>query len=391
MLPKPRARPGARCRLSPIRRQSDQRCPSGAAGLARAFGLDIDQTAPTPGTLSRYGMGAGGAGEQNKFALLLAQVIRDGGMKIAPDQVIGELQEIARHAGAPDRARTERCRARQLSALSHQHLPGLDPQGPEGAQAISSLDATFRNQGSEAQELFWAEALVQAGVTDLSAQHVVALARHLHQPRGAGHRRARLGTGCRDALRPEPVWASGPEPAQLRPRFHDGHDARHGRKAPARLAKPGAPGSPSRNITALEARGIKLDTLRPDAAAHLIDSASLDLSTEQGQSDLRDMAQALCHRHGRAESTWRTTRRRSVRRIGWAIRATRIQASRRRICCGSFRTPWPNHGQESTPAKEMRDAFKELETTLTKLGEGFSTADRADYGSGEHGDSGAAG
>lgn len=141
-----------------------------AAGFARSYGLDINGTTNTLGGLARYGVGGGNDAEQTKFALKLGQVIRDGGMTQAPQQVLEDLLTQATQHG--NSTFTTMPAGEQDAYLRLRMATYGNPalQGAAGQGLINSVNTAIGSDGDLAKELFNARALSQAGVTNLYAQ-----------------------------------------------------------------------------------------------------------------------------------------------------------------------------------------------------------------------------
>lgn len=331
---------------------------TGAAGFARAHGLDPGQTAATFGSLRHYGLGGGEKGEQQKFAMLIGQTIRDSGLKSAPDQVVNELREIA--------SQMARTTGRGLSAtetdayLRFRTSVSQDPilKGAEGMAAIESLDAAFRGTGGLPQEVFWAEALSGAGVTDLVRQSIVR-SRGIFTDLGASdiggqgsaldavmrHSRMRYGSldpGTRN-LALSQITGMSPD---LSGKLYEAYYSQ---------AEPGALG---RTISRLEGRGFKFSDMREDALSQILDAETATPGA------LRDMMERYASDMA-SNPNKRPDAEADAQRLREAISSGGDAAQMRDL----YQDIVAKHGMQSTPASEWREASKGLESVLTALGE----------------------
>ena len=321
-----------------------------AAGFARAYGLDVGQTAGTMGTLARYGVGGSGKTEQREFALMLGTVIRDSGMKAAPDQVLDDLAAyVSGHAAKTGLAATG---AETGAYLSFRAATYQDKvlRGPEGMAMLGSLTGAMANGGGDlAQEVFLARAFTAAGVGDLYKQRY---ARDLGPFADLGELGG-TGTAFGALMRQQIADSGGMNRYQQMAMA----GARFGMTMPmaAKLTdiynrmEAQTPGAFDAAAQDLQRRNIALETLNPTAIQTVLDAETATTPALKG----------MMARYAKENTLSEADAGALNKAAGSDDRETMLSA---------FLSVVARNGGQDTEAKAIREASKGLETELGKLG-----------------------
>lgn len=135
-----------------------------SAGFARAYGLNINQTAGTLGGLQRTGAIGSTPAAQNEFLLKMAQTLKGTGMTANADQAIDDLaqtvdQYISHDLATPTQGKLDEFAA--LRAVTYT-MPGLS--GKHGQSLLSQYDENMRSDSNDARNVMMALELQKLGI-----------------------------------------------------------------------------------------------------------------------------------------------------------------------------------------------------------------------------------
>jgi len=135
-----------------------------AAGYARAYGLNINQTAGTLGGLQRAGAVGNTVAAQNEFLLKLARTLKSTGMTANADEAIDDLAQtvdryISHDLASPNQGKLDEFAA--LRAVTYT-MPGLS--GKHGQNLLSQYDDNLRSDQNDARNVMMAVALQRYGI-----------------------------------------------------------------------------------------------------------------------------------------------------------------------------------------------------------------------------------
>lgn len=137
-----------------------------SAGFARAYGLNINQTAGGLGGLQRTGAIGNTQAAQNEFLLKMAQTLKSTGMTANADQAIDDLaqtvdQYISHDLATPSAGKLDEFAA--LRAVTYA-MPGLS--GKHGQNLLGQFDDNMRSDSNDARNIMMATALQRYGIED---------------------------------------------------------------------------------------------------------------------------------------------------------------------------------------------------------------------------------
>ena len=137
-----------------------------SAGFARAYGLNINQTAGGLGGLQRTGAIGSTPAAQNEFLLKMAQTLKSTGMTANADQAIDDLaqtvdQYISHDLATPSAGKLDEFAA--LRAVTYT-MPGLS--GKHGQNLLGQFDDNMRSDSNDARNIMMATALQRYGIED---------------------------------------------------------------------------------------------------------------------------------------------------------------------------------------------------------------------------------
>jgi len=150
-----------------------------SAGYARAYGLNINQSANALGGLQRVGAIGSSQEDQNKFLLKMAQTLKSTGMTANADEAVNDLADtvnryISHDLSTPNQNKIDefaslRATTYTMSALSGQH----------GQSLLSRYDENMRSDKNDARNVMMASALQRYGINNPYSQRRI-------QAEGAG-------------------------------------------------------------------------------------------------------------------------------------------------------------------------------------------------------------
>ncbi len=137
-----------------------------SAGFARAYGLNINQTAGGLGGLQRTGAIGSTPAAQNEFLLKMAQTLKSTGMTANADQAIDDLaqtvdQYISHDLATPSAGKLDEFAA--LRAVTYT-MPALS--GKHGQNLLGQFDDNMRSDSNDARNIMMATALQRYGIED---------------------------------------------------------------------------------------------------------------------------------------------------------------------------------------------------------------------------------
>lgn len=137
-----------------------------SAGFARAYGLNINQTAGGLGGLQRTGAIGSTPAAQNEFLLKMAQVLKGTGMTANADQAIDDLAQTVDQYISHDLATPSAGKLDEFSALRAvtYAMPGLS--GQHGQGLLQRFDENMRSDGNDARNVMMATALQSKGISN---------------------------------------------------------------------------------------------------------------------------------------------------------------------------------------------------------------------------------
>lgn len=144
-----------------------------SAGFARAYGLNINQTAGGLGGLQRTGAIGNTQAAQNEFLLKMAQTLKSTGMTANADQAIDDLaqtvdQYISHDLATPNQGKLDEFAA--LRAVTYA-TPGLS--GKHGQNLLGRFDENIRSDSNEARRIMMAVELQKYGINNTYTQTAV--------------------------------------------------------------------------------------------------------------------------------------------------------------------------------------------------------------------------
>lgn len=144
-----------------------------AAGYARAYGLNINQTAGGLGGLQRTGAIGSTPAAQNEFLLKMAQTLKGTGMTANADQAIDDLaqtvdQYISHDLATPNQGKLDEFAA--LRAVTYA-TPGLS--GKHGQNLLGRFDENMRSDSNDARNIMMAVELQKYGIDNVYTQNAV--------------------------------------------------------------------------------------------------------------------------------------------------------------------------------------------------------------------------
>lgn len=137
-----------------------------SAGFARAYGLNINQTAGGLGGLQRTGAIGSTPAAQNEFLLKMAQTLKSTGMTANADQAIDDLAQTVDQYISHDLATPSAGKLDEFSALRAvtYTMPGLS--GKHGQNLLGQFDDNMRSDSNDARNIMMATALQRYGIED---------------------------------------------------------------------------------------------------------------------------------------------------------------------------------------------------------------------------------